>query len=313
METAPQPDAGCESAKPTEATCYRAGFVAIGGRTNVGKSSLVNRIVGQKVAIVTPKPQTTRRRIVGVRTDADAQLILIDSPGLHESSRPLNRRMVDTARRCLSEGEVIVAVIEAGSSLDEADRRVLNQMPKFGRPVVIAINKIDLVRRDSLLSIARLAHEAIPASEIVPVSARTGENVDELLRVLKPLLPEGKPLLPAGDYTDQSERMLSGEIIREKLFIEMRQEIPFSTAVSIERFSDEPGGHLTRIAAVIIVEREAHKGMVIGTGGRMLKQIGSRARLELEEILGRHVFLELHVKVEKGWTGDPRKLKELGL
>jgi GTP-binding protein Era len=297
----------------TDVNSYRAGFVTIGGRTNVGKSTLVNQIVGQKVAIVTPKPQTTRRRIIGVRTDPDAQLILIDTPGLHEPHRPLNRRMVDTARRCLAEGEVIIAVIEAGDSLDDADRRFLTQVPRFGRPVVVAINKIDLVRRDSLLQIAEQAHQSIPGAEIVPVSAYTGENVDELLRVVKPLLPESAPLMPAEEYTDQSERMLSEEIIREKLFIAMRQEIPFSIAVIVEQFSDEPGRNLTRISAVIVVERDAHKGMVIGAGGRMLKQIGTQARLELEQILGRRIFLELHVKVEKGWTSDPRKLKELGL
>jgi GTP-binding protein Era len=295
----------------TDAGAYRAGFVTIGGRTNVGKSTLVNQIVGQKVAIVTPKPQTTRRRIIGVRTDPDAQLILIDTPGLHEAHRPLNRRMVDTARRCLTEGEVIVAVIEAGAGLNGADRRFLTQVPRFGRPVVVAINKIDLIRRDSLLPLVEQTHQAIPGAEIVPLNARTGENVDELLRVVKPLLPESRPLMPADEYTDQSERLLSEEIIREKLFIAMRQEIPFSTAVSIEHFSDEQG--LTRISAVIIVERDSHKGMVIGAGGRMLKEIGTQARLELEQLLGRRIFLELNVKVEKGWTSDPRKLKELGL
>ena len=297
----------------TGANPYHAGFVTIAGRTNVGKSTLVNQIVGQKVAIVTPKPQTTRRRIIGVRTDPEAQLILIDTPGLHESHHPLNRRMVDTARRCMAEGEVIVAVIEAGERLHEADRRFLTQVPRFNRPVAVAINKIDLVRRDSLLQIAEQAHQAIPGAEIVPVSACTGENVDELLRVVKPLLPESAPLMPAEEYTDQSERMLSEEIIREKLFIAMRQEIPFSTAVAVEQFTEEPGRNLARISAVIIVGRDAHKGMVIGAGGRMLKEIGTQARLELEQILGRRIFLELHVKVEKGWTSDPRKLKELGL
>jgi len=314
MEAEPQPHAGCaHPGNVTEVSPYRAGFVAIGGRTNVGKSTLVNRIVGQKVAIVTPKPQTTRRRIIGVRTDRDAQLILIDTPGLHEPRRPLNRRMVDTARRCLSEGEVIVAVIEAGNGLHDSDRRFLTQVTRFARPVVVAVNKIDLVRRDSLLPLVEQAHQAIPGSEIVPVSARTGENVDELLHVVKPLLPDSRPLMPSEEYTDQSERMLSEEIVREKLFIGMQQEIPFSTAVTIEQFSDDPVRNLTRISAVIIVERDTHKGMVIGAGGRMLKEIGTRARLELEQLLGRRIFLELHVKVEKGWTSDPRKLKELGL
>jgi GTP-binding protein Era len=221
--------------------------------------------------------------------------------------------MVDTARRCLAEGEVIVAMVEAGSGLRDEDRRFLAEMTRVGRPVVVAINKIDTVRRDLLLQIADQAHQAIPAAEIVPLSARTGENTGELLRVVKPMLPESPPLMSAEEYTDQTERMLSEEIIREKLFIVMRQEIPFSTTVSIELFSDEPERSLTRISAVIIVERDAHKGMVIGAGGRMLKEIGTQARLELEQLLRRHLFLELRVKVEKGWTGDLRKLKELGL
>jgi GTPase len=314
LEAEPQLLTGAaHRAKLTEGNLYRAGFVAIGGRTNVGKSTLVNQIVGQKVATVTPKPQTTRRRIVGVRTDHDAQLILIDTPGLHQPRRLLNRRMVDTARRCLGEAEVIVAVIDVGNSLNDADRRFLTEVPRFARPVVVAINKIDVVNRDSLLPLVGQAHQAIPGSEIVPISARTGENVDELLRVLKPLLPESKPLMPADEYTDQSERMLSEEIIQEKLFIEMQQEIPFSTVVRVEQFSDEPRRRLTRISAVIIVERDAHKGMVIGARGQKLKQIGTEARLELEQIFERRIFLELHVKVEKGWTSDPRKLKELGL
>ena len=297
----------------TEAEPYRAGFVAIGGRTNVGKSTLVNQIVGQKVSIVTPRPQTTRRRVIGIRTDADAQLILIDMPGIHESRRQLNRRMVDTARRCLSEGEVIAAVIEARAELEEHDRLFLAEVSGLGRPVVVAINKIDRVRRASLLPLTDQVHQFLPSAEIVPVSALTGENVDELIRVVKARLPESTPLMPAEEYTDQSERGLSEEIIREKLFIAMRQEIPFSTAVTVENFSDEPAHRLSRISAVIIVERDSHKGMVIGAGGRMLKEIGTQARLELEELLERRIFLELHVKVEKGWTGDPRKLKELGL
>jgi GTPase len=297
-----------------EGTPYRAGFIAIGGRTNVGKSTLINRIVGHKVAIVTPKPQTTRRRIIGVRTDPDAQLILIDTPGFHESGRPLNRRMVDTARRCMREGQIIIAVIEARIiGLHSQDRQFLLQAPRFDRPVVVALNKIDLVRRDALLPVVEQAYRAIPGAQIVPVSAHTGENIEELLRVLKPLLPESRPLMSTEEYTDQSERMLSEETIREKLFLAMRHEIPFSTAVSIEHFRDEPERNLTHISAIVVVEREAHKGMVIGAGGHMLKQVGTQARLELEHILGRRIFLELHVKIEKGWTSDPRKLKELGL
>jgi len=297
----------------TDGNSYRAGFVTIAGPSNVGKSTLLNRLVGQKVAIVTPKPQTTRRRIIGIRTDADAQLILIDTPGLHAPRGMLNRRMVDTARRCLAEGEVIVIVLDAAEGVREEDCAVLGEVTSFAHPVVVAINKIDLVWRGALLRVVERAHEVIPSAEIVPISAYTGDNVGEFLRVAKMMLPESAALMPAEQYTDQTERMISEELIREKIFLAMHQEIPFSTAVIVEQFSDEPVRKLSRISALVVVERETHKAMIIGAGGRMLKEIGTQARLELEQILGRHVFLELHVKVERGWTGDPRKLKELGL
>ena len=291
---------------------HRAGFVTIAGRTNVGKSTLLNRIVGQKVAIVTPKPQTTRRRIVGIRHDPDAQIILIDTPGLHEPHRPLNRRMVDTARRCMAEGEVLVGVVEAGDRLRDEARAFLTEVDRLGRPIVVAINKIDRVSRERLILLVQAVNQALPGAEIVPVSALRGDNIDELVRVIKKMLPESPPLMPKDEYTDQTERMITEEVIREKIFLAMRQEIPFSTAVVVESFVEEPERKLVKIAALIVVEREAHKGMVIGAGGQRLKEIGTNARLELEEMLGRKIFLETRVKVEKGWTADPRKLKELG-
>jgi GTPase len=295
------------------ASSHRAGFVAIGGRTNVGKSTLLNRIVGQKVAIVTPKPQTTRRRIVGIRTDPDAQMILIDTPGLHNPRSALNRRMVETARRCLAEGEVIVGVVEVGDELHREDRNFLGDLAELARPTIVAINKIDKVSRERLIRIADQAQRELPTAEIVPISALTGENVGELLNVVKRMLPESPSLMADDEYTDQTERMIAEEVVREKIFLAMRQEIPFSTAVVVEQFVEEPERRLAKIAATIIVDRDSHKGMVIGAGGQKLKEIGTSARLELEDILGRRVFLELRVKVEKGWTGDPRKLKELGL
>ena len=297
----------------SNASPHRAGFVAIGGRTNVGKSTLLNRMVGQKVAIVTPKPQTTRRRIIGIRSDPNAQMILIDTPGLHNPRSMLNRRMVETARRCLAEGEVIVGVVEVGDELHREDRMFLGELAELARPTVVAINKIDKVSRERLIRIAEQAHRELPAAEIVPISALTGENVGELLSVVKQMLPESPSLMADDEYTDQTERMIAEEVVREKIFLAMRQEIPFSTAVVVEQFVEEPERRLAKIAATIIVERDSHKGMVIGAGGLKLKEMGTSARLELEEILGRRVFLELRVKVEKGWTGDPRKLKELGL
>jgi len=291
---------------------HRTGVVAIGGRSNVGKSTLLNRLVGQKVAIVTPRPQTTRRRIVGIRSDPDAQMILIDTPGLHDSPKPLNRRMVDTARRSLAEGQVIVALVEARPSRGAADTAAVGELRALKRPTVIAINKIDLLARRNLLPLlAQWNREAVEA-EIVPISALTGENIDELVRVIKQMMPLGPPLMPADQYTDETERALAAEVIREKIFLTMREEVPFSTAVKLESWTEERERNLIKIAAEIVIEREAHKGMVIGAGGLMLKQIGTAARLEIEELLGARVFLELHVKVERNWTRDPRKLAEMG-
>jgi GTPase len=297
---------------PSPSGAHRAGFVTISGRTNVGKSTLLNRLVGQKVAIVTPKPQTTRRRIVGIRNDADAQMILIDTPGIHQARRALNRRMVQTARRCLTEGEVILAVTDAGGKLHHEDRAFIADVARLSRPTVIAINKIDTVSRENLIRLVQETHKLLPSAEIVPISALRGENIDELVRVLKSMLPESPPLMPGDEYTDQTERMIAEEVVREKIFLAMRQEIPFSSAVVVESFGEEPARNLVKISALVIVERDSQKGMIIGAGGSKLKEIGTRARIELEEILGRRVFLELRAKVEEGWTGDPRKLKELG-
>jgi GTPase len=291
---------------------HHAGFVTIAGRTNVGKSTMLNRIVGQKVAIVTPKPQTTRRRIVGIRHDADAQIILIDTPGFHESQRPLGRRMVDTARRCLAEGEVILGVVESRNKLADEDRAFLLEIGKLGRPTIVAINKIDRSSRDQLIRLVQEVSQVLTSAEIVPVSALRGDNVDELIRVVKQMLPESPSLMPDDEYTDQTERMIAEEVVREKIFLAMHQEIPFSTAVVVENFEEEGDRNLIKLAVLIIVERESHKGMVIGARGQRLKEIGTSARLELAEMLGRRVFLEMRVKVEKGWTADPRKLKELG-
>jgi GTP-binding protein Era len=292
---------------------HRAGFVAVAGRTNVGKSTLVNLLVGHKVAIVTPRPQTTRRRILGIRSDPDAQLILIDTPGLHEAKKQLNQNMVRVARRAIAEGEVIVAVVEAATHLHPGDRAMLADIRALGRPTIVAINKVDRVPRAQLLPLIEEINAGFPGAEIVPLSALTGENSDELLLTIKRMLPESPPLMDPEEYTDQTERMLAEEIVREKIFLKMRQEIPFSTAVKVENFEDDPERRLKRIGATVIVDRESHKGMLIGAGGRTLKEIGTAARLELEQILGARVFLEIIVKVDRDWTRDPRKLAEFGL
>jgi GTP-binding protein Era len=265
------------------------------------------------VAIVTPRPQTTRRTILGIRTDPDAQLILVDTPGLHEATRLLNRRMVEVARAAMAEGDVVAVLVEAGARLAAEDRELLAEVRKLGRPTAVVINKIDLVARTMLIPLAQECLGLAPEAEIVPVSALSGENVAELVATLKRMLPAGPALMPEDQYTDQTERLIVEEAIREKIFLAMRQEIPFSTAVKVEQFTEVEDRNLVRISAIIIVDRDAHKGMMIGAGGQRLKQIGQSARLDIEQRLGRRVFLELHVKVEKNWTRDPRRLSELGL
>jgi len=291
---------------------HRAGFVVLGGRSNVGKSTLLNRVVGQKVAIVTPRPQTTRRRIVGIRTDPDAQLVLIDTPGIHESSKELNRRMVEVARHALTEGEVVLGVIAAGESIDPADRGVLQQLDMLKARLIIVINKLDLVPRPHLLPLIEELHGDFPNAEIVPVSALRGDNVEELVATVKQMLPVGPALMPEDQYTDQSERMIAEELVREKIFLAMREEIPFSTAVRVEKFVDQPERRLKSISVLVIVERDSHKAMLIGARGRTLKQIGTAARLELENLFETRVFLTMVVKVEPGWTRDPRRVAEYG-
>ena len=291
---------------------HRAGFVVLGGRSNVGKSTLLNRVVGQKVAIVTPRPQTTRRRIVGIRTDPDAQLLLIDTPGIHDSSKELNRRMVEVARRALTEGQVVLGVIAAGESIDPADRAVHQQLATLKARLIIVINKLDLVPRPQLLPLIEELHGDFPDAEIVPVSALRGDNLEELIATIKQMLPVGPVLMPEDQYTDQTERMIAEELVREKIFLAMRQEIPFSTAVRVEKFVDQPARRLKSISVLVIVERDSHKAMLIGARGRTLKQIGTAARLALENIFETRVFLTMVVKVEPGWTRDPRRVAEYG-
>jgi GTP-binding protein Era len=297
----------------SEAENFRAGTVVLGGRTNVGKSTLLNRLVGQKVAIVTPRPQTTRRRILGIRTDSDSQIILIDTPGLHTAKTELGNRMLAVAHRSIAEADVVAPVIESGGMLTPADRELLTGLVGEERPIVVVINKIDRISKSACLPLIDEIRQILPNAEIVPVSALKGDNIDELVRTLKSKIKPGPPLMPSDEYTDQTERMLAAEIIREKLFLAMREEVPFGSAVEIERYVEEDERGLIKIAALIIVGRESHKGMVIGAGGRQLKSIGTAARLDLEKILGVRVFLELLVKVERDWMRSERRLTELGL
>jgi len=292
---------------------HRAGFVAIVGRPNVGKSTLLNALIGARVAAVSPKPQTTRNRIVGIRTLPAAQVVFLDTPGIHAARSALNRRLVATAEHALGEADVVVLVVDAAAGLRPADRDLAATLAATGRPVVVALNKRDRVRPSRLLPLMGALGAVLPGCDLVPVSARTGEGVEGLLALVATALPEGPRLHPEDEFTTESERFIAQEMIREQLFRQTEEEVPYGTAVEIEEFRDDREKGVVFIRAVVVVARESHKGIVIGARGMRLKEVGRQARLALESLLGTKVFLELFVRVEPGWTADPRRLKELGL
>jgi GTP-binding protein Era len=292
----------------------RCGFVAIVGRPSVGKSSLLNRLVGQKLSITSPKPQTTRHAIRGIVTGASHQTIFVDTPGYQTRHRnALNRVMTRSITQTLADVDVVVFVVEV-QRFGDADRALLPLLP-VERPVVLAINKIDqLERKDELLPIIeRLSHERDFAA-IVPVSAAKGVGIERLLEVVVSRLPEAPPLFGKDQVTDRSERFLAAEFLREKLFRHLGEELPYGLTVEIERFEEEagPGGGLRRINAAVVVDRASHKAIVIGRGGAQLKAVASEARRDLESLFGGRVFLEVWVKVRGGWADDERALRSLG-
>jgi len=293
---------------------FRCGFVALVGRPNVGKSTLLNSLVGAKLAIVTPKPQTTRTRILGVKTLPWAQVIFMDTPGIHQRSGSLlNQRMVETAFHALQGTDVIVFLVDAQRGVIPADEDITQRLSGVRTPVIVVVNKIDLVARTTLIPLLERLAVLLPGREIVPVSALTGENTAELLNTITALLPVGVALYPGDELTDQSERVLAQEAVREQLFLHTQQEVPYATAVLVEEFTEKPEKSLVFIRAVIYVERSSQRAIIIGERGARLKQIGQAARLQLERFFGCKVFLELFVKVAKGWTNNPGMLRELGL
>jgi GTP-binding protein Era len=296
---------------------HRVGFVAIVGRPNAGKSTLFNAMMGVKVAIVSPKPETTRNRIVGVKTETDAQFVFLDTPGLHDPKGALSRRLVQTARSALSEASVALLVVDSRAGVGQPERDVAEAVARNGTPAVVALNKMDLVPRSRLLPLMETLAGLLPGSEIVPVSARDGDNVGTVLGVLRKLLPAGPRLYPEDTLTDQTERFIAQEMIREKVFELTHAEIPYASAVLTEEFSERPprpgAAPLLYIEATILVARPSHKPIVIGKGGQRLKEIGQQARQELELFFDRRIFLQLHVKVEKGWDANPAVLRRVGV
>ena len=294
------------------ASPHKAGYISILGRPNVGKSTLFNRFVGDKIAIVSKKPQTTRNRILGIRNMENAQLVFLDTPGLHEGRSTLNRRMVETAMSSGQDADVLLFIVEASSSAFNKDRRTFESLK--GNPGVpfLVINKIDLVRKGTLLPMIDQYRKLHDFREIIPVSAATGEGVDLVLNSILNVLPESPPYYPEEIVTDQTERFLVSEIVREKVIQQAYQEVPYSTAVTIESFKEQPERNLVVIQGTIHVERASQKKILIGRGGLKLKNIGEAARKEIEAFLGTRVYLELWVNVENNWTEDPRILDRLG-
>ena len=291
----------------------RAGYASLIGRPNVGKSTLLNRIVGTKVAIVSDKPQTTRNRIVAVKNVEDGQIVFVDTPGIHRPLHRLNVRMVDAAVDTLKEVDVVTLVFDASTRPGHGDHYVSNLLQNVKIPVVLALNKIDLIAKAKLLPLIETASRWHDFAAIVPVSAATGDGIDRLERVLLEHMPEGDAIYPEDFLTDQPERVLAAETVREKLLQHTRAELPFSSAVVVDEFDEGDRGKILRIYCTIYVEQESQKPIVIGRGGEMIKRIGTEARQELERFFDTKVFLDLRVKVNPDWRNDDRALDELGV
>jgi len=293
------------------ATAFHSGFVAVVGRPNVGKSTLVNRLVGEKVAIVSDKPQTTRNRILAVLNRPEGQIVLFDTPGIHKPMHRMNERMVEAAVGSLGQVDLALWLVDVTEDYGPGDRYVKDVLARAGKPVILGLNKIDLVPKPRLLPLIDQYRRLLDFAEIVPISGLKGDNVERLAERLVAHLPKGERLYPEDFLTDQPERFFVAEMVREQILRHTREEIPYSTAVIIDSFKE--GTPVVRIEASILVERQSQKGILIGRGGAMLKAIGSAARREIEAFLGTKIYLGLFVKVREGWREDPAMLDEMGL
>lgn len=291
---------------------FKSGFVAIIGRPNVGKSTLLNTILGDKIAIVSDKPQTTRNRILGVKHLKDAQVVFLDTPGIHKPRHKLNEYMVKAALNTLDEVDIILFMTEAGAVSGSGDSNIVDMLRGAEKPVFLIINKIDRINKSVVLPQIDEYRHIYKFDEVFPISALKGENVDNLLDSIVMYLPEGPQYFPDDAVTDQPMRFIASEIIREKIFQRTYQEIPYSVAVGIEDFKEDETKNIAVIRGLIFVEKDSQKGIIIGKGGAMLKQVGQLARQELEAFMGIKVFLELWVKVKPNWQSDDSILKMLG-
>lgn len=291
---------------------FKSGFVAMVGRTNVGKSTLMNRLIGQKIAITCNKPQTTRTRIRTILTEERGQMIFIDTPGFHKAKTKLGEFMVEVAERTLNEVDVILWLVEPTDYVGTGDRHIADLLKNNRTPKVLVINKIDTVPKDKILAMIAMYKDLVDFDEIIPVSALSGTNEEELKDIIYKLLPEGPMYYDEDELTDQPERQIVAELIRESALKCLSDEIPHGIAVGIESFKERPSGDFFDIEATIVCERDSHKGIIIGKGGAMLKKIGTKARLEIESLLGFRVNLRLFVKVKKDWRDSDFLLKNYG-
>ncbi len=290
---------------------FKSGYVAIVGKPNVGKSTLINDFLGCKLSIVTPKPQTTRKKIMGVLTKEDYQIVFYDTPGVMEPRYELQKYMVKEASEAMEDADVVLMMAEPFEPPTDWDQEVLKKLSQVNAPVILAVNKVDLVEKDSLIPVLSAYDQQFKFAEIVPISALNGTNLDLMLNLVVKYLPEGEPFFPDDYMTDYNERFLAAEIIREKVFEFYGEEIPYSTTVEIEEYKEREAGK-DFIKAIIYVERDSQKGIIIGENGKAIKRVGVIAREEMEKQIGRKVFLELWVKVMEKWRKDKKKMHKLG-
>ncbi|HEY4550257.1 MAG TPA: GTPase Era [Bacillus sp. (in: firmicutes)] len=291
---------------------FKSGFISIIGRPNVGKSTFINRVIGQKIAIMSDKPQTTRNKVQGVLTTNNTQYIFIDTPGIHKPKHKLGDFMMKVAQNTLKEVDVILFMVNAEEGYGRGEEFILEKFQSVKTPIFLIINKIDRIHPDKLLTVIESYNEKFQFAEIIPISALDGNNIDRLLEVVRKYLPEGPLYYPADQVTDHPERFIITELIREKALQLTREEVPHSLAVVLEKMEKDPNKDMIHVMATIIVERDSQKGIVIGKQGKMLKEIGKRARLDIENLLGSKVFLEVWVKVQKDWRNKASQLRDYG-
>ncbi|MFW5908903.1 MAG: GTPase Era [Desulfosalsimonas sp.] len=292
---------------------FKSGFAAIAGAPNVGKSTLLNRLVGEKISIISSKPQTTRNRIAGIAHGENFQMVLLDTPGVHRSKRIFNQKIVDVAMSAIDEADIVLVIADSSRPDSASESLIVEKLqPKSAIPAILALNKIDLVEKPKLLEQIDRWSKTYEFAEIVPVSAKEGTQLPELMEAMAKLLPEGPPYYPEDALTDMPERFIVAEMIREKVFEKTGQEIPYSTAVTIEDFTEDPERGRVSIHAAIHVERNSQKGIIIGRQGQMLKEIGTEARKDIEGLLATPVFLKLFVRVEKNWSKNTKAIRKLG-